>query len=105
MKAGELLGVILDQEREHAAEAAERLIPVPGDRPPGLLAAFLEADPAPLIEGAVPVADQDGDEPRTKVIPRIAFRARAFVLPNDEPNGDRNLPGSGNAALHPLFEE
>jgi len=30
MKAGDLLGVVLDQEREHAAEAAERLIPVPG---------------------------------------------------------------------------
>src|SRR6266850_162175 len=105
MKAGELLGVILDQEREHAAEAAERLIPVPGDRPPGLLAAFLEADPAPLIEVAVPVSDQDVDEPRTKVIPRIDFLAGAFVQPDEEVEGVRNLPASGNAALHPLFEE
>src|SRR6266403_1714576 len=64
MKAGELLGVVLDQEREYAAEAAERLVPVPGDRSPGLLAAFVEADPAPLIEVAVPVSNQDVEQRR-----------------------------------------
>ena len=105
MKTGDLLGVVLDQEREHAAEAAERLIPVPGDRPPGLLAAFFEADPAPLIEVAVPVSDQDVDQPRTQIIPRIDFLAGAFVQPDEEVDGVRDLPASGNGALHPLFEQ
>ena len=104
MKARELLRVVLDDGGNHASEAAERLIPVAGDRPPGSPFA-LETDPAPLIEVAIPIAHQDVDQPGTQVIARIDFLAVAFVEQDEEVERVSHLPASGSFVLDPLLEQ
>src|SRR5207237_8301368 len=84
VEAGELLRVVLRDRGNDAAEPAERLIAVARNRPPELLASFREADPAPLVEVAVPVSDQDVDEARAQVAAGLDLLVRPLLHPDEQ---------------------
>ena len=105
MKAGELLRVVLRDRGNDAAEPAERLIAVARNRPPEMLASFREADPAPLVEVAVPVSDQDVDEARAQVVAGIDLLVRALLQPDEQVQRIRNLVGAFHVVFDPLFEQ
>ena len=82
VKAGELLGVVLDDRGKDAAESAERLIAVARDRPPQAFAVLDEPDPSPLVEVTVPISDQHVDEPRAEVGAGVDLLVAAFLQPD-----------------------
>ena len=66
------VGVVIARDPwEQAVQPRKRLVPVARDRPPDVNGVLVESSPAPLVRVAVPVADQDVDQPRREERPRV----------------------------------